>query len=163
MPLKTVYCSGPISNINYDNAVDWYVDLQHRLHTSISTVRPMRGKAFLAQQDRTVSDTAQEPTVEFTEIQSMMLTPQHIGNRDAWDVANVDAVVCNHTYADGVSIGSILEVGMAWALRKPIVMVTRRDDAALNQHPMLRQYATGWFHDIQPAADYVNTLFEGYL
>lgn len=161
--MSTLYMSGPITDVTYGNATSWYDAARKMLNHKIRTVKPMRAKNFLAAAEHgTVGDVVNADPRAFNHLQAAMLMPRHIAIRDNWDVSQCDAVLCNQLDAERLSVGSILEIGLAHAYNKPIVLVTREDDRALNNHPMVQHYVLANVHSLQAACVFLNALLDPY-
>lgn len=64
--------------------------------------------------------------------------------RDSWDVRTSDLVFVNLLGTTKASIGTAMEIGMAWALNKPVIVVKENDN--VHTHAML-DTAAGWVTD----------------
>lgn len=127
----------------YDQANDWRKRVTERLEVlRIETLSPMRGESYL------------KPGV--------MPDVQHapgIPARDRNDIATCDAVLMNLLeMGDRVSIGTMIELGWADMLRKPVILV--RNVYCLSQHVMVNAMLS-WDvrtlkEGIELAADVVN-------
>jgi nucleoside 2-deoxyribosyltransferase len=126
----SVYLAGPITGESYGGATDWRETVSMRLlQAGIVGLSPMRGKQYL--QD--VVDIADSYPAH------IMSTEKAIVTRDTFDVQRCDAVLVNLLGAKRVSIGTMIEVGLAYAQRKPIVVVMEPDN--IHQHAFVRQMA----------------------
>ena len=136
---RLVYLAGPITACSYDRATDWRNYIRERLDGGIVGVSPMRNFDHL-RGEQNISDHY---------VQSVLTTPAAIMARDSFDVRRADMLLVNLLGTERVSIGTMLEVGMAYALNKPIVLLI--EERNIHEHSMLRE-AAGWL---------VSTLNEG--
>jgi nucleoside 2-deoxyribosyltransferase len=140
-----VYLAGPISGLSYGEATDWRELVKKELAAyGIVGLSPMRGKEYL-QGERAIADSYKE---------HIMSTDRAIGTRDAYDVRRSDAVLFNFLGAETLSGGSFIEVGMAHAWRKLIVVVmeeSKGDLRNVHDHGMLRDYAHWVVPDLEAA------------
>jgi nucleoside 2-deoxyribosyltransferase len=125
--VRTVYLAGPISGKSYDGATEWRQGFDVMLgdlvasmpsNVTVECLSPMRGKAFLAG----LENLGHSPE-EMAGYQNAMASMEGILSRDSHDVETCDAMLVNVLDADTVSQGTVFELGMAYAWRKPVVMV----------------------------------------
>jgi len=119
---KSVYLSGPITGYDFDHwscngwrknaALAPEVDSTGGL-TGIVCYSPLRGKAYLKNIAGPIEGEYNGP-----------LTSRHaITQRDRHDCMTCDAMLVYLANAERVSIGTMIELGWADAVRKPIVLV----------------------------------------
>jgi len=82
---------------------------------------------------------------------SPMSSPQGIVRRDFNDILTCDAVLANFTGATRASIGTCWEMGAAYALRKPVIVVMEPEN--IHDHPFITQTATYVFAELDEAID----------
>jgi nucleoside 2-deoxyribosyltransferase len=145
-----VYLSGPISGLTYDDAEDWRkrATLYLERTSKIECLDPLRCKDFLKQRG-VIGDTPEE----FPAIGS----DEFIGMRDHWDTVRSDVVLVNLLGAKTVSIGTVLEIGMAKAAGCKIVVVMEDSDN-LHEHPMIRNYTDLRCSNLQTACETIKAL-----
>lgn len=96
--MSKVYLAGPVSHTTWVNAVSWRKDVKGVLRDSnIDCLDPTRHG--LIQDDDIITHLCMN------------------------DVKNSDAILVNFLDMDRISIGTILEIGWASALDKPVVLV----------------------------------------
>ena len=59
------------------------------------------------------------------------------------------------------SYGTVIEIGWAIGLRKPIILVT--DDEYLTEHPLIKANVNWAFQDFENALDVIHGLFDDYV
>lgn len=124
--MKSVYLAGPITGTTYNEATDWRGDARRKLwDNGIDGLSPMRGKEFL--------DTPEK--IRQTYVDVLQGSSSWINTRDYNDVRRADAILVNFLGAGRVSIGTVLEIGFAKALNKPIVVVMDRGN--VHDHVMI--------------------------
>jgi len=111
--MSKVYLAGPIRGLTYSQAAEWRTEFRERLHPAIQAFSPLRGKEFL-DDGKVISGTYPEP----------LATGKAIAVRDGHDVMTCDVLVVNALGITEVSGGTSWELGIAWALRKPVVLIT---------------------------------------
>lgn len=124
--LGSVYLAGPISGLSYDEARnDWRKLFFDLVGHEIAVLSPMRQQGYLQ---------------EVTEMGSVTQNSGHyfdkekaIVSKDFLDVKRCDIVVVNLIGSKKVSIGTMIEIGWANALGKPVVLIIE-EDATNNPH-----------------------------
>lgn len=116
------YLAGPITGLSYGAARHgWreeFFNLLGGYESLIACFSPMRQKEFLKDQ-QCVSGTA----AELDAMEHALARPLGILTRDFNDVTHRDAMVACFLGATRVSIGTVWEIGVAFASRKPVVVV----------------------------------------
>lgn len=108
-----VYLAGPISGLTFDEAVEYRADLENALPEGWEALSPMRDKDYVG---GVLTDTFDGGTAAVT--------------RDLTDIGLLaDAVLIDIRMADRVSVGTMAEMGYAFASGKPIVTLRRPDQA----------------------------------
>jgi len=125
-----LYLAGPIADCTYEECTDWRAHAAKKLPPHIQPVSPMRGKTFLAKMKK-ISANAFE--------NNPLCTDAGVSCRDGNDVKRSDALLVNVLGAKTVSIGTMIEFGMARAWEIPIILVMEKDN--VHQHLMTRGMA----------------------
>jgi nucleoside 2-deoxyribosyltransferase len=126
--MQRVYLAGPITGLNYNEATDWRSNTRKELWKyNIDGLSPMRGKEFL---DLPGKIPIQESYNEILQGSSVW-----INTRDYNDVRRSDGLLVNFLGSTKVSIGTVLEIGFAKALNKPIVIAMERGN--IHSHVMI--------------------------
>lgn len=144
--MRNVYLSGPISGLTYDEGNNWreYV-VKHLEREHIHCLNPMRSHEFLRSWGVIEDKHAQDDSDL-----GFLVSDEFIGVRDAWDTMKSDVCFVNLLGATRVSIGTVLEIGMAHAARVPIVLVMEKQ-GNIHDHAMIRNYASMRFDDLARA------------
>jgi nucleoside 2-deoxyribosyltransferase len=79
--------------------------------------------------------------------------------RDHWDVSRCDAVLVVLSGATRVSIGTVMELGWAYAYRKPVVAVME-EEGNPHEHGMVREALSYRVTTLDEAIDLLNILKE---
>lgn len=128
--MLTIYLAGPIKGQSYSGATGWRDYARQRLlDNGIIGLSPMRGKEFLKGTEKLDDQQYQHP----------LTTDIGITGRDRWDVNHCDIVLMNLLDTTEISIGSMIEIGWADILRKPLVLVMTPEN--VHWHPMARACA----------------------
>lgn len=125
----SVYLAGPIRGRSYDEAMAWRRYVRERLPETIRVLSPLRAKPYLAAMGK-LADA--RPDTRFP-----LSTPKGIVCRDFFDVRRCDCLLVNFLGAASVSIGTILEIGAAHILQKPIIIVM--DETNGHNYSLLRE------------------------
>ena len=144
-----VYLSGPITGLTYDGGNNWREEVQGKLTDGVIGLNPLRCKEW-ARDHGIIDDTTGTK-------HAWMGSDEFIGTRDHWDTVRSDVVLVNLVGATEVSVGTVLEIGMAHARNVPIFLVME-DTGNCHEHGMIRQYATMRFNALSDAVDAINTL-----
>jgi len=158
------YLAGPITGISWAEATDWrkhtidkFKDLSgyRENPNNYVALSPLRGKEYL-EKETDIKD-------EYDEFQ--LSTSKMINSRDMFDVRRSDLLIVNLLNATRVSIGTMLEIGAAYILNKPIIVIMEPPHSILttfqdldpnmitniHNHSMLREQATVIVSDVDTA------------
>ena len=108
--------------------------LNEELEDCCEVISPLRGKELLFNDDEILG----------TEYANVRLTSKAITTRDRFDVMRTDLIVVNFLGINRVSIGTVLEIGWADMLRKPVLVIMGKGN--IHQHGMIKEIA-GWVVD----------------
>ena len=123
-----IYLAGPISGLTYDDAQEWRDVARKALLPEIEAFSPLRNKQYL----RDVGVLQQSYAI------SPMSTDRGIMTRDHFDCMTSDLILCYLKGATQLSAGTIMEIGWAFAYRKPLVVVIEPNGNP-HDHPMIRE------------------------
>lgn len=140
-----VYLAGPIGGLSYEEATNgWRKHAKERLEASglIRAYSPMRYKEALS-----AGEFLARARYDFP-----LATPHGILERDHYDVMSSDLLLVNLAGSTKVSIGTMVELGMAYAYRKPMVFVNDRVDAA-HYGPFIQALSKFNYNDLDKAID----------
>lgn len=150
-PTKTLYLCGPITGLDYNGATDWRNRVSANLPWHIMALSPMRGKEFL----KTAGIISGAPEMYPG---TALASPKGIITRDANDIRSCDAVLANFLGANRVSIGSCHEFGMAYAMRKPLILVMEKDGTNPHHHAFITETAGYWVETMDEAVNIATLL-----
>jgi len=129
-----VYLAGAIAGMHYVDATDWRVIACGALRIrGIETLNPMRAKHELGSQDGGLISS------NFHDYQGRgaFFTSQGIMTRDFNDVKRCDALLVNLLGLQKPSLGTIMELGWAYALQKPAIVAIEASGNPHDNHPMI--------------------------
>ena len=118
-------------------AIEKFKDVSH--NNIYQALSPLRGKEYLSE----------EIAIKDSYEQHQISTPKMINSRDMFDVRRSDLLIVNLKHAKRVTIGTMLEVGAAYILNKPIIVIMEPDN--IHKHAMLGEQATVIVDDIDTA------------
>jgi nucleoside 2-deoxyribosyltransferase len=131
--VKSVYLAGPISGCDLREANDWRSDVMRRLElANIRGISPLRCEPLVGER---YGLTYEDPRFG---------TAKAISSKNFLDVQMCDMTLCYMPKALNerrLSVGTLIELAWAHALRKPTVLVT--DYQFLMEHPVV-QAAASW-------------------
>lgn len=141
---RTVYLAGPITGLSYGGATEWRQYVADLLPDYILPVSPMRGKQYLGKEEKIGLSYEQYP----------LSCQKGITCRDRHGIMSCDAVLINLLGAKTISIGTMIEIGWADMLRKPIILVMENDNPHV--HPIVKECA-GFIVDNLDEAIHITT------
>lgn len=140
MVFKTVYMAGPISGLNYTEATTWRDDVKELLKGhDIKCLSPLRAEVHLRNHEGLLSDcqTVEENLKASCQVLAMS-TPRGVFERDKFDATHCSVMLVNLLGAKKVSIGTVIEIGLAHAHSIPIVLVIEDKDNP-HEHAFIRE------------------------
>ena len=112
-----VYLAGPITGLTWQKADDWRLNTAKELAAvGIGCIDPLRGMRYAG---KATGDGAHHELEGHSKLSAGHL----ITCRDAYGVRCCSALLANLLGAKKVSVGTTLEIGMAYALNKYIMLV----------------------------------------
>lgn len=148
-----VYLAGPIAGCDKGEANDWRQDFIRDFEGSgIVGVSPLRCEPLIGDKYELQYDD-----VRFG-------TPSAISGKNWFDTVNCDLILAylpSNLSSGRPSYGTIIELGWAIGLRKPIVLVA--GDHYITQHPLIKDNVNWVVDNFDDAYDIVNGLLEVYV
>jgi nucleoside 2-deoxyribosyltransferase len=144
--MKFCYLAGPITGLTYAQAeYGWRTEFEawitrHHYCGKVKGLSPLRGKGYLESQG-----VLAKQYLNLHELSS----PQGIVRRDFNDVKTCDAVLANFLGTTKVSLGTSWEMGAAYALQKPVVVILEK--GSVHDHPFIAQSASYTFSTFEEA------------
>lgn len=144
---RTVYLAGPIGGCTKGEANDWRRHLEYKLRAhGIMGISPLRCEPVIDER----YDPKGYPDEKFG-------TNRAIGSKNEMDVRMCDMMIA---FLPTISMGTLIEIGMAKALNKPLIIVSEEPD--INFHPVIQYCASWWLNDLDDAADVVIGVLGDY-
>lgn len=138
--MKKVYLAGPVEQTSPEKAVKWRAKAWNRLKNVAEVVDPLRGHFSQLTYYTGMSD--EELGSEDLSCKNTVMhfsKSRLLGRRCFEDVKECDIVLVNFEgYSEIKSIGTLLEIGAAYAFSKPIVLISDKS-SILKEHIMLRE------------------------
>ncbi len=141
----TVYLAGPITGTSYETCTNWRAEVAKKLPSYIHAVSPMRDKEYLST-ERAISNDYPTP----------LSCQKGITARDRFDVMSRDAILVNLLGAERVSIGTVMEIAWADAMRKPIIVCM--EPFNIHQHAMIKEVASFVVDNLDDAIKIAKTV-----
>ncbi len=143
-----VYLSGPILGTTYEDArYGWRKQVALGLLPGIQVLSPMRHEEHLAETVGVIGDD--QPTHFFAGAKIIV-------EKDMLDIRRCDLVLVNLLGATKVSIGTVSEMGMAFAMDKTIITVIEPDN--IHQHPFVTETSSLVLDNLDDAIYAINSL-----
>lgn len=143
----SVYLCGKIRNISYDQGTDWRnvaaMYLEEESDGEVRVLDPMRNKENLAGAEHMPRNT-----------EAMFCQTQNVWARDVWDVRHCDILLADLRWGNGRF--TMFEMGMAYALGKPIILVT--DDPARDDSICLQYAPAAIFDNLDDALTFILSM-----
>jgi nucleoside 2-deoxyribosyltransferase len=151
--MKYVYLAGPILGCTKDEANDWrkWVDSQVR-RPGLVCISPLRCEPIIG--ERYTNGYADDK----------FGSARAIGSKNLFDTKSCDMVLAYlPTPEDGrsQSLGTILEIGWAHALGKPVILVST--DPKIIEHPVMNSCASWVLPDLVSATEVIKGILDGYV
>jgi nucleoside 2-deoxyribosyltransferase len=140
-----IYLAHPISGLSGPEVADYFDTIRTRIKRW-DILSPMTGKDELRTELKYRSSDYRLPVA----------TNHAIVERDRWMVENADAILCDLTGAEHVSIGCCMELAWAHAAGKHSVVVMERGN--IHEHAFVHECADVRFETMNEAVAYLNTL-----
>ena len=148
-----VYLAGPIAGLTFGDATDWRGQAQTWIEKKlphVAALSPLRNKSYF---DR-------EQTLEDSYEQLLFSSQRAITVRDRFDCMRSDAILMNLLGAKRVSIGSMIELGWANDVKKPIVVAM--EPGNIHDHAMVREIASWIVPTLEEGLEVIKGLFTHY-
>ena len=161
-----VYLAGPITGCTYEGATDWREFVIEDLEGEFICLSPMRAKEYLtgATDIAKSYDAYDEASAEgegsshyrLPDVGKILSCNKGINRRDSWDCRTADILLVNLHSAPRVSVGTVLEIGMAWSARKPVIAVM--EGGNIHEHPMISDMVDFRCPDLDIALEVLRSL-----
>lgn len=147
-----VYLAGPISDCTYGEANDWRRDVSFKLDSvGMCGISPLRCEPLVGERYTTGS-----PDPCFG-------TARAIASKNFLDVQTCHITLCYLPLAANkrrLSIGTLIELAWAHALRKPTILVT--EDPFLIEHPVVQANASWVVPTLNDALEVIRGVYGDY-
>ena len=153
MSKPLVYLAGGIAGLPGTEAVLWRVGAALALaDRDIETLDPMRHKQRLAGASRISTDYH-----DYADL-GPFFTSRGIMARDFNDVKRCDALLVNLLGLTRPSLGTVMELGWAYAMQKPAVVVMEAECNPHDLHPMIHEAISFRVETMGEGVDVVATV-----
>lgn len=146
-----VYLAGPMAGLTLEEAREWRFAITCQLDRTFEFLDPCRNKESLS---TTVYDGVLD---KHGNPEHFMCDGKTVFERDTHDIARSDALLVNFLGSKQVSVGTIMELGMAYCGGIPVVVVM--DDGNIHDHLFTRQVALTVVPDIDQGLRVLRSLF----
>jgi len=149
---KFIYLAGPVAGCDKKEAKDWRTWVINHLKPNIVGISPLRCEPLIGQKYE----------LQYNDLK--FGTPKAISGKNYLDTVTCDAILAylpKELNEKRPSYGTILEIGWAIGLRKPIILIT--DDDYLRKHPLIEANVNWILDNFDDALDVIHGLFEIYV
>ena len=137
--MKTIYLAGPIAGLTLKEATYWRdIATEYLEPLGYSVLNPMRGITLSNLND-------------ILGFSHGNLTPNEILERDLGDVREADIILA---CISEISVGTLFELGYAYALGKDLVIVLMGKMKHYNNHPFISETSTQ-FNSLDRALEHI--------
>jgi nucleoside 2-deoxyribosyltransferase len=148
---RSVYAGGPITGLSCDEAIEARDRLERLLPDWVQLLSPMRNKEHL--KGETVLHSLGYNRDTFETAAQHLATSKGIVARDTFDFKRAGIMIADFTRGkDRASIGTVCEMGIAYALGKPIIVVLPTADNVHN-HAFVLELASYVVKSIDEAVE----------
>jgi nucleoside 2-deoxyribosyltransferase len=155
MSKPLVYLAGAIAGLKFDDATDWRIQAAYHLGDyGIETLNPMRAKEALGLRHGGRISTSFKDYAD----EGAFFRSRGIMVRDFNDVKRSDVLLVNLLGLEKPSLGTIMELGWAYALQKPAVVAIEASGNPHDNHPMIHEAIGFRVGSIEDAIDAVATI-----
>ena len=151
MTKKYIYLAGPIAQCTQGEANTWREYLSEEFHHNIIGISPLRCEPLHGE----TYGPGNDPRYN---------SPGAIAAKNWYDVETCDLILAylpRELNERRPSYGTVIEIGWAIGLRKPIIVVT--DDDYLSEHPLIKAKSNWIFDNFNDALDVIHGLFDDYV
>jgi len=151
---KYVYLAGPIAGCTESEGNGWRNDVNFMLPDNIIGISPLRCEPLKEGMVYT-DDGATDP---------MWSDARAINAKNWLDTESADLVLAylpKYMNDRRPSIGTIIEIGWAIGLRKPLIVVS--DDEYMMEHPLIQRNASWRLDNLDDAVEVIIGLFNDYV
>ena len=151
---KYIYLAGPIAGCTEEEATGWRDYVVSMLPHGIVGISPLRCEPL--KEGMTYTEDGASP--------KMWSDPRAIATKNWLDTESCDLVLAylpKEMNDRRPSIGTIIEIGWAIGLRKPLIVVS--DDEYLMNHPLIQRNASWRLDNLPDAVEVITGLFGDYV
>ena len=146
-----VYLAGPVTGHTVSNVNDWRYELKSKFPKNIVGVSPLR------------EQEAENPVYKIWTDEPKFGSPMAISGKNWYDTLKCDVVLAylpKQMNDQHPSYGTVIEIGWAIGVRKPIILVT--DDPNLSEHPLIKTNVNWIFDNFDDAVHTITGIFGTY-
>ena len=149
-----VYLAGGIAGLTGAEMLDWREEAARVLTLrGVETLNPMRAKQALVADGKRLGHDFRA-----YEQRGAFFTSKGIMTRDSTDVRRADALLVNLLGLTKPSLGTVMELGWAFMLNKPVVVAIEKEGNPHDGHPMIHETMTFRVETLEEAIDSVAVI-----
>jgi len=140
---KKIYLAGAMSGLTYADAQEWRdTAIQLLNEYGLTGYSPLRG----------TGKELGQTVIEGSPNTNVFLTSKGIVSRDHFDVKTSDAILINLLGTERVSIGTVMEIALAWEYRIPVVLICEETNIHWS-HPFVNEMVSYRVDTLQDGVD----------
>ena len=154
MNKKFIYLAGPIAGCTQEEANEWREYVRSMLPHAIVGISPLRCEPL--KEGMLYTEEGASP--------KMWSDPRAIATKNWLDTESCDLVLAylpKELNEKRPSYGTVIEIGWAIGLRKPLIVVS--DDKQLMDHPLIKHNASWRLDSLDDAVEVIVGLFGEYI
>ena len=151
---KFIYLAGPVAGCTVDEANEWREEIRSRLPHGIVGISPLRCEPL--KEGMKYTEEGASP--------KMWSDPRAIATKNWLDTESCDLVLAylpKKLNDRRPSYGTVIEIGWAIGLRKPLIVVS--DDKYMMNHPLIQHNASWRLDNLEDAVEVIIGLFGEYI
>ena len=151
---KFIYLAGPIAGCTLEEATEWRDYVRSMFPHGIVGISPLRCEPL--KEGMVYTEEGASP--------KMWSDPRAIATKNWLDTESCDLILAylpKELNEKRPSYGTVIEIGWAIGLRKPLIVVS--DDKYLMGHPLIKHNASWRLDNLEDACEVINGLFGEYI
>lgn len=153
--MNRIYLAGPITGLTHEGASGW--------RDQVATIFGGMGFECFSPMRHTDNLKGVGVIQGNEEYQSnVMTTAKGVMSRDFFDVKRADLLLVNLLGTKRVSIGTVMEIGWAWHMQKPVVVIAEPDNEHVT-HLMMQEAISVVVPDIATGIRVVQSYLQNHI
>lgn len=142
-----IYAAGGMSGLTIEEASAWRKEIIEKVGENIEVLNPLRDQI----------DSDETTVIKDSSARSIFTNSKSLTRRDLNDIRNSDVVLFNFLNPKSISRGSLIELGFAAGLQKPIVVILDKSEEMYN-HAFVKELAWYSISNINTAVKVIKSI-----